>query len=132
MVFGKSTQRFSPTSSVSYRYTRQARRAVCCKEHSTPSAQAPLQSKTGSNTRQVQTKHSGFVLESLTGTQAPLGSHCTLLFVRKNTPSSFCLLLHTLKTTGGICTGPLGATGTDCAPLLELGIRLVLIHLSVG
>lgn len=132
MVFGKNPQRFSPTSSVIYWYMMQARHGVCCKEHSTPSVQVPLQSKTGSNTRQVQTKHSGFVLESLAGTQAPSGNHSTLLFVRRNNPSSFWLLLHILKTTGEFCTAPLRGTGMDHAPLLEVWGRAVLIHLSVG
>lgn len=96
----KKPQGFSPTRSVSYGHTRQARRTVCSGEHGTPSAQVSSQSKTGSSTRQVQNRHSEIVLESLTGTQAALGRHSTLLFVMTNTPSSFCLLLHTLKTTG--------------------------------
>jgi len=132
MGLWNKTQRFPPPSSVSYRYTRQARHGVCCKERSAASAQVPLQNKTGSNTRQVQSKHSGFVLESLMRTQAPSGSCTVLLFVRTNMPSGFCLLLHTLKTTEGFCTAPLRGTGMDCAPHLEVGRRLVLIHLSVG
>lgn len=64
----------------------------------------------GTLTEQDGIKHKAgaeFVLESLTGTQAPSGSHSTLLFVRTNPPSSFCLLLHTLKTNGRVLYCPI-------------------------
>lgn len=87
----------------------------------------------GSNTRQVQTQTLYTCTRKPDRTQgAPSGSHSTLLFLRTKTPSSFCLLLHTLRATRGFCTALLCGIGMDCALLLEMGIRLVLIHLSVG
>lgn len=94
--------------------------------------QAPLQGRQDQTQGRCKPKHSALVPGSLIGTQAPLGSHSTLLFLRTNTPSSFCLLLHTLRATRGFCTAPLCGTEMDCALLLEMGIRLVLIHLSVA
>lgn len=101
--------------------------------HGELQVQAPLQRRQHQTQGRCKPKHSALVPESLTGTQAPLGSHSTLLlFPRINIPSSYCLLLHTLRATRGFCTAPLCGTGIDCALLLEMGVRLVLIHLSVG
>lgn len=94
--------------------------------------QTPRQRRWDQTQGRCKPKHSALVPESLTGTQAPSGNHSTLLFLRTNTPSSFCLLLHTLRATRGFCTAPLCDTGMDCALLLQMGIGLVLICLSVG
>lgn len=94
--------------------------------------QIPLQRRWDQTQGKCKSKHSAIVPESLTGTQAPSGNHNTLLFLRTNTSSSFCLLLHTLRASRGFCTAPLCGTGMDCALFLVIRFNSSYCGLNSG
>lgn len=92
----------------------------------------PLQRRWDQTQGKCKSKHSALVPESLTGAQAPSGNHNTLLFLRTNTSSSFCLLLYTLRASRGFCTAPLCGTGMDCALFLVIRFNSSYCGLNSG